>query len=111
MNTTVDLSVEDICKIVSLSSQAGVSEFQFGGLVLKFHPLGQAGVMWPSQAVGQVADGEKSASTDLRTSLANEQALSDAEEAQTLIEDPFAYERSVMLRDLERKRAQDGEEV
>jgi hypothetical protein len=103
------LSTEDICKILDQCKQAGIAEFSYRGLSLKFHSLGPANVTVPSQAV---SPSEASIPVipfeDPEAKLMNEQTIDDAEEAQMMIEDAFAYERHQIMKDIERNREHNG---
>lgn len=93
------LQADDICRIIQKCKSAGVTEFSFGGLTLKFSPVGQP-VAPPSQ--------EAAVPNSPEAELMNKQSLEDAEDAQMMIDDPFAYERSQMLKDRERNMAHDA---
>lgn len=102
------LSVEDICKILEICKQTGVMEFSYAGLSLKFHSLGPANVTEPSQAVSQPEASVPVVLEDTEAKLMNEQTLEDAEEAQLLIDNAFAYERHQIMKDIERNRVMNG---
>jgi hypothetical protein len=104
-----DLSADDICKIILTCKESGVSEISCLGIELVFHAPGQGHVIEPSKAVSQPEMASNPFPQEKQEAqLMNEQALDDAEEAQMLIDDPFAYERAQMLRDVERNRVHDG---
>lgn len=103
------LSAKDICLIIKSCKSANVAEITVGGLSLKFHPSGPKDVTEPSQAVSHVEMAANPIPAEQTMEPMNEQALLDAEEAQMLIDDPFAYERSQMLKDLERNRVFNAE--
>jgi hypothetical protein len=102
------LSVNDICKILEACRIFGVSELSYSGLNLKFHSLGPANVTWPSQAVSHTEASNLVVPENQEAKLMNEQALDDAEEAQMLIDNAFAYERSQIMKDIERNRMING---
>jgi hypothetical protein len=103
------LSADEVCKILEACSLAGVLEFNYSGLSLKFHSLGPANVIVPSQAVSpSEANVPVIPFEDPEAKLMNEQTIDDAEEAQMMIEDSFAYERHQIMKDIERNRVHDG---
>ena len=105
-----DWTVSEVCKIISKCKAHGVLEISVAGLSMKFQPVGQPAVTAPSQDVSHRTGASNPYPEDKQVAeLANQQALEDAEEAQMLIENPFAYERAHMLNDLERNRVQDAE--
>jgi hypothetical protein len=104
------LKVAEICKIIEACRESGVTEFSYSGLNLKFHQPGPADVIKLSQAVShiEVASEPVGLPDDPVASVMNEQAIEDAEEAQLLIDDAFAYERAQIMKDIERNRVRNA---
>jgi len=98
------LSAADICKIISECKGAGVAELCLGPLQLKFHPQGKEGALMPGKAGDESAEPLVSGPISENADLMNMEAFEDAAEAQLLIDDPLAYERSQIHKDIERGR-------
>ena len=103
------LSAVEICKIIKACRLAGVSEFSYSGIELKFHSLGPVSVNEAGQPVSPSEANIPIFPDNQEARLMNEQTLDDAEEAQLLISDPYAYERMQVARDIERNRVLDGQ--
>jgi len=106
-----DLSADDICRIIEACKQAGVQEFEHSGLKLSFLPRGPVEVEVPGQAPSPVVEtgaSEKPITTKTDLDLMDQDALDEAEEAQMMIDDPYAFERLQIQRDIERNRVVNG---
>ena len=104
----ISLKAADICKIIKECNASGVSEFQYQGIQLKFHPRRNEDAV----SLGQVSEQSTfPVQSDLdgqdQMNLANEESLLEAEEAQLLIDDPAAFERTQIDRHIERGRQLD----
>lgn len=107
----LDLSADDICKIISECKVAEVAELDFGPLHLKFHPRGNGDALIPGQGRDKTAEplvSEPTSKYREELDLMNEQVLVDAAYAQLMIDDPMAYEKVQIQGDVERQRVDAG---
>lgn len=102
------LSAADICRIIKQCHASGIAEVSLpGGVSFKFHPRRNEDAVMPGQAsdhnntsvVSEFQVGRDQAE------LMDQEALLEAEEAQMLIDDPFAFEKSQIDRHIEKARA------
>ena len=101
------LSANDICRIIKQCHASGVSEFDFQGMSFKFHPRRNEDAVMPGQAsdhkntpvVSEYEEGQRD-----QAELMDNESLLEAEEAQMLIDDPFAFEKSQIDRHIEKAR-------
>ncbi len=111
MNTeNFSLKASEICRIIKQCHDFGVSEFDFQGVSFKFHPRRNEDAVQPGPAsdhihinipvVSEFEEGQRD-----QAQLMDEETLLEAEEAQMLIDDPFAFERTQMDRHIEKARA------
>lgn len=102
------LKATDICRIIKQCHDFGVSQFDFQGMSFKFHPRRNGDAATPGQAsdhknipvVSEYEEGQKD-----QAELMDQESLLEAEEAQMLIDDPFAFEKSQIDRHIEKARA------
>lgn len=101
------LKATDICRIIKQCHDFGVSQFDFQGMSFKFHPRRNEDAATPGQAsdhknipvVSEYEEGQKD-----QAELMDQESLLEAEEAQMLIDDPFAFEKSQIDRHIEKAR-------
>lgn len=107
------LSAGDICRIIKQCQGSGISELSYLGLSLKFHSHRNESADGDRNAsahepvvndLGEAPLQELSKETKEEAELMNREALEEAEISQLLIDDPAAYEKMVMDRDIERVR-------
>ena len=123
---TFSLSADDLCRILSLGKLSSVDEIVLPGIKIKFHPQSQG----DAEKLGQASDQKTLVSTkneeiekvDIKETqstscelqdfvpLMDSEALLEAQEAQLLIDDPLAFEKSQIDRHIERVRGLNGEE-
>jgi hypothetical protein len=98
------LSAADICRIIKQCHAAGVSELSISGMSFKFHPRRNE----DAEKLGQASDAleQPKPETDTPRTLDSFELATqlDAEEAQLLIDDPYAFERVQIDRHIERGR-------
>jgi hypothetical protein len=105
------LSAKDICQIIKSCKQAGVENLKLADIEIRFssqrnesaptHRNGDAVVV--EEEFPPTEDPQPLGNADLMKQM-DEQAVSEAEESQLAIEDPLAYERHIIRRDIERNR-------
>jgi hypothetical protein len=100
----INLSAEDICKIIAECRSANVSEINFNGIHIVFQS--QRNEIAPILGQGRdvVVSDDMNVTESKEAQLVAEQTLLDAEDAQILIEDPLAFEKLNTEMDLERNR-------
>lgn len=105
-----DLSAAEICRIIKVCKNAGVQDFEFSGLKLSFLPRRNEEVVEPGQVTSTVSTeaSEKTPQDAPNLSPMDENAFEEAEEAQLMIDDPLAFERMQIQRDIERNRLIDA---
>lgn len=105
------LSGKEICQIIKTCKQSGVDFFKHADIEISFSPRRNEEVQTHRNGDAVVVEHTFPPTEDPKP-LGNadqmkqmdEQAVSDAEENQLLIEDPLAYERLTISRDIERMR-------
>jgi hypothetical protein len=104
------LSATDICRIIKACQTSGVAEVTLDGLHLVFNSRRNESAEVPGPATDHttlpiVEDifGERD-----QAKLMDDNSLLEAEEAQLLIDDPLAFERSQIDRHIERARLHNG---
>lgn len=108
------LSAADICRIIKQCHASGVAEVSLpGGVSFKFHPRrnGDADQLGPASDYTEKTFpvvSEPEAKND-QVRMMDEDNLLEAEEAQLLIDDPFAFEKVQMDRHIERARMNNNE--
>jgi hypothetical protein len=109
------LSASDICRIIKQCHASGVAEVNLpGGVSFKFHPrrnedadqLGPASDY--TEKTFPVVSEFPEANTD-QVRMMDQENMLEAEEAQLLIDDPFAFEKVQMDRHIERARMNNNE--
>jgi hypothetical protein len=105
---SLGLSADDICRIIKHCKGAQVSELTFQGLSLKFHPYRNEGAALPRKGTDQSTVSEDFSTTEDKADAAylDEDAMIEAEEAQLMIDNPLAFERSQIAKSIERTRTQ-----
>ena len=100
------LNATDICRIIKQCHASGVLEWGFQGMSFKFHPRRNEDAAMPGQASDHKNDPVVSGFTEGQdqAQLMDTEALLEAEEAQMLIDDPFAFEKSQIDRHIEKAR-------
>ena len=105
-----DLSAEEICRIIESCKNAGVQDLEISGLKLSFLPRRNVEAVEPGQATSVVptttSELTPKDATDIE--LMDQSTMDDAEEAQLMIDDPLAFERIQIQRDIERNRFVDA---
>lgn len=108
------LSAADICRIIKQCHASGVAEVNLpGGVSFKFHPRRNEG----ADQLGPASDyvekpavvSENSEANADQVKMFDEENMLEAEEAQLLIDDPFAFEKVQMDRHIERARMNNDE--
>ena len=101
-----DFTTEEICRIISTCKDAGVVDFSHQGLSFSFLPHRNEEVAQPGQAsnLAHASVSEQHTSQHPNLDLMDEEAMREAEEAQLLISDPYAFEKLQIQRDVERTR-------
>lgn len=98
------LSANDICRIIKQCSTSNVQNFEFRDMKLTFHPRRNEDAV----SAGQASDQNQELVSDFpeasNTALLDEDALLEAEQAQLLIDDPLAFEKTQIDRHIERAR-------
>lgn len=102
------LRAPDICKIIKACADAGVLEFSHNGILIKFQaPRNElAFVHGPAQDF-PVEVSEISKENTKQADAFDRAQLLDTQEAQLLIDDPYAFEQIQMDQDIERNRELD----
>ena len=104
------LRAPDICKIIKICSECGVSQFSYEGIQINFQ-MPKAFASQPSPATDfpdtpiEVSEISKQATQDAESF--DRAQLLEAEEAQLLIDDPYTFEQTQMDQDVERSRGLD----
>lgn len=103
------LSAADICRIIKQCHASGVEEFSFHGMAIKFHPHSNG----DSTSIGQAVEGSETTTENFseerdKAELMDNEILREAEEAQLLIDDPQAFEKSQIDRHIEKARMANG---
>jgi hypothetical protein len=99
------LSAKDICQIIKECQGTGVSHIKLGDLSIEFHPHRNEAAADSGQnadhgpLVVNELDNNKSLST-----MMNDELLEEASVTQLMIDDPLAYEKFQMSKDIERNR-------
>lgn len=100
------LKASEICKIIKACKAAGVQKLTYMGLEISLEPR---------QGPGDVTEQASSVNHEIPVmseqtqtiEMLDESSLLDAEDAQLLIDDPFAFEKAQMRKDVERARRLD----
>lgn len=106
-----DLSADEICRIIESCKNAGVQDLEITGLKLSFLPRRNVEVDQPGQASSVVTETTASELTPKdakEIDLMDQTSMDEAEEAQLMIDDPLAFERLQIQRDIERNRLVDA---
>lgn len=111
---TRGLSAKDICQIIKSCSSAGVDFFKYADIEIKFHPNRNEDA--PIQRHEEVGTNENLPIEEphpigeavMVIREMEEKALDDAFESQAMVDDPLAFEKDIIARDIERQRELNG---
>ena len=103
---TKRLQPAQICSIIETCGKFGVSEIELHDIKIKFHAQGKEHAVLPGQEADHTTPvmSEISPETQKKADDFDRAQLLEAEEAQMLIDDPFAFENSQISQDIERNR-------
>ena len=103
---TKKLQVSEICSIIETCGKFSVSEIELHGIKIKFHAQGKEHAVLPGQEVDHTLPvmSEISPETQAQADNFDKAQMLEAEEAQMLIDDPFAFEKLQISQDIERNR-------
>jgi len=109
------LSAQDICNIIKASKNTGIKNLEIPGLTLEFFPRRNEATDQQrnvASGIAETADAEVGqqipAEWRKQAELFDEKAVSDAEDAALMVDDPMQFEQQVVLRDIERNRVMNG---
>lgn len=108
------LSAKDICNIIKASKNSGLKNIEIPGLTLEFFPRRNGDIDQRRNAVSGIAEAANAEVNQLpagwreQAELFDEKAVSDAEDAALMVDDPMQFEQQVVLRDIERNRVMNG---
>lgn len=102
----ISLSGEEICRIIKQCQDSDVEEFSYLDLSLKFHSRRNGDAVKLGQASDHTQTSVVSGTSEenVTAQLMDEESMLEAEEAQLLIDDPFAFEKAQIDRHIERAR-------
>jgi hypothetical protein len=106
------LSAREICTIIKASKDSGVKSIIVPGLTIEFYPhRNEASESHRNVESGipveiRVAEVETKIPAEWgdQAEMFDKEAISDAEESALMVDDPMAFERHIVSRDIERNR-------
>jgi len=115
------LSAKEICTIIKASKDSGVKSIIAPGLTIEFYPhrneaseshrnadpgILHEAILDAHERVAEVGTGnpEIPAGWGDQAEMFDKQVISDAEESALMVDDPMAFERHIVARDIERNR-------
>ena len=115
------LSSKEICAIIKISKHAGVKSITIPGVTIEFYPHrneaseshrnADTGIL--HEAIFDSLEKEAEVGTGNpeippgwgdQAEMFDKEAISDAEESALMVDDPMAFERHIVSRDIERNR-------